>query len=264
MKTCRSRLAVCLVLPQHAPHCSAVAPAEHAQAGFPCVRDFEHAGDVHAYGLPNGTITLAPAAQWTGGEAPAPWPVRGQICGECGQRWPGHKFECPEYQKHGTGAPPAPRRRRVVRPGVSYASAVCKTCGAASGDPCVGLRYDQVHPSRFIEIEDAHAAAASSKDASAATQPQDWDTTATTSMENVAHLIGVLAGMDRRLPLLVEHLENVKGGTSGFANPIGLPLSVGEVLDFLRALEPVMKAAIRLHDLALTREAAPEEKRGTP
>lgn len=80
---------------------------------------------------------------------------------------------------------------------------------------------------------------------------------ATTSIETVAHLLGILAGFSRWSPLLIEHLQLVATGET--TNPIGLKLSPSEVIDFLRDLEPVMKAAIRLHDLHATREAAPVE-----
>jgi hypothetical protein len=36
---------------------------------------------------------------------------------------------------------------------VSYTTADCETCGASTGAPCVGLRYDEVHAMRFLRIE---------------------------------------------------------------------------------------------------------------
>lgn len=228
---CTSKEAICAALSPHAAHCSAV-----SEGGMPCVRGPDHAGDVHAYGVPSGVT--------------AP-PVRGQICGSCGEAWPAHTFECPEYQKHGSGAPPGPRL--TVRPGVSYRGAVCQTCGAASGDPCIGLRYDQVHPSRFREIESAHVAATSSR-----ARPASPLADATATMEQIAHVIGILAGIDAAgsVPRLIDYLAKVEAGLE--QSPIGLHLSPAEVLGFLRQLAPVTKAAIRLHELAMTRVCPPD------
>lgn len=145
-----------------------------------------------------------------------------------------------------------------VRPGVSYRDAVCQTCGASSGDPCVGLRYDQVHPSRFREIESAHQAASSAP--SPASAPPYVYSDALAAMEEIVHLLGLLGGLQdaQRIPRLRRYLVDVQFGRAD--TPIGLNLSIGEVDQFLQAIEPVMEVAIRLRNLALSREAPPDEK----
>lgn len=77
-------------------------------------------------------------------------------------------------------------------------------------------------------------------------------------MEEIAHLVGLLAGLQAsgRVERLGLYLAQVEAGAA--RTPIGLNLTAAEVLPFLQQLEPVMKVAVRLHDLAMTREQHPD------
>jgi hypothetical protein len=80
-------------------------------------------------------------------------------------------------------------------------------------------------------------------------------------MEEIAHWIGLLAGLQSsgRVERLAAYLVQVGPGAA--RTPIGLHLTPPEVLEFLKQLGPAMKAAIHLHDLALAR---PEHPDGDP
>jgi hypothetical protein len=78
-------------------------------------------------------------------------------------------------------------------------------------------------------------------------------------MELLALQIGQLAGAAEagRLQRLRSYLLEVRAGRA--MSPIGLFLSVGEALEFLDVIERASKVAIRLHDLAMSREGPPDE-----
>jgi hypothetical protein len=76
--------------------------------------------------------------------------------------------------------------------------------------------------------------------------------------ELLALEIGQLAGAasSGRFQRLRSYLADVKAGRAD--TPIGLFLSVDEVLEFLDAIDHASKVAIRLHDLAMSRDEAPD------
>lgn len=77
-------------------------------------------------------------------------------------------------------------------------------------------------------------------------------------MEEIAHLIGLLAGLDAsgRIARLLIYLDEVMAGRA--RTPIALHLTAAEVLPFLQQLAPVMKVAVRLSESAITRTEHPD------
>jgi hypothetical protein len=87
---------------------------------------------------------------------------------------------------------------------------------------------------------------------------------ATDTMELLALQIGQLSGAVEagRLQRLRSYLLEVAAGRA--VSPIGLFLSVAETLEFLDVIEAASKVAIRLHDLAMSREGPPVENTKGP